>query len=274
MIIKRMRYKKVKPAPHLAPFVECYFVWEKQELLTMPLRIESPPTGFASMVFSYGDPYRVRTGKQATVAPAAFLTGQATSQYELELTGQIGMVGIVFRPAGISTLFGLPMYEFTDERVALTDMLGHSAADLHEQLTAALTTNERVLLLERFLNQQLLRRGNPFDRTDYAANLIVDKFGVLTVSELMEDLYVCRRQFERQFLHKVGVSPKYYARIRRVGHVCAQLATNRWQISDWQDFVFRAGYYDQSHFIREFKQVTGKRPTLYIKDNAELSRYL
>ena len=269
-----MRYLKVKPAPHLAPFVECYFVWEKHALLTAPLRIESPPAGFASMVFTYGDPYQVRTYNGSFTAPAAFLTGQATRQYELELSGRIGMVGIVFRPAGLSTLFGLPMYKFTDERISLADVLGPSATYLHEQLGNCLTAEARMALLEQFLNRQLPRQGNCFDRTDFAANLIVDKFGVLTVSELMNDLYVCRRQFERQFLQKVGISPKYYARIRRVSHLCAQLATQRWQITDWQDFVFRAGYYDQSHFIREFTQFTGKKPTLYIKANTELSQYL
>jgi AraC-like DNA-binding protein len=269
-----MIYQKFCPSPHLRPFIECYFVWEKHGLLAEPLRIESPPTGFASMVFTYGDAYQVRTEKGVTTAPKAFLTGQATRQYELALSGQIGMVGIVFRPSGISTLFGLPMYEFADERVALADVLGPSLTDLHEAICEHPTTTGRIALLEQFINRQLLRRGDRSDRTDYAANLIVDKFGVLTVIEILDDLYVCRRQFERQFLQKVGVSPKYYARIRRVGHLCAQLATQRWQVSDWQDFVFRAGYYDQSHFIREFKQVTGKRPTLYLKDNTELSQYL
>lgn len=269
-----MHYRKYKPAPHLSAFVECYFVWDNGDVPAQPLRIESPPTGFASMVFSHGDPYRVRTEKQAILAPSAFLTGQATRHYELELSGRIGMVGIVFRPAGLSTLFGLPMYEFTDVRVALADVLGPSFTDLHEQLGESLTNAGRVALLEQFLNRQLLRRGDRFDRTDYAANQIVDKLGVLTVNELMDELYVCRRQFERQFLHKVGVSPKYYARIRRVGHLCAQLATQRWQITDWQDVVFRAGYYDQSHFIREFTQFMGKRPALYLKDNSELSQYL
>ncbi|AQG78540.1 DUF6597 domain-containing transcriptional factor [Spirosoma montaniterrae] len=269
-----MRYQKIKPAAHLAPYVECYFAWEKADALAQPLRIESPPTGFASMVFSYGDPYYVQTEKHTTLAPASFLTGQATRQYELELNGRIGMVGIVFRPAGLSTLFGLPMYEFTDERVALPDVLGASLTDLHEQICESPSVAGRVTLLEQFLNRQLLRRGDSFDRTDYAANLIVDKYGMLTVNELLDDLYVCRRQFERQFLQKVGVSPKYYARIRRIGYLCSLLAQQHWQVADWQDFIFQAGYYDQSHFIREFTQFTGKRPTLYLKDNTELSQYL
>lgn len=270
-----MYYRKFTPAPHLLPFIECYFAWEKPDVLTQPMRIDSPPTGFGSMVFNYGDAYRVGNGKYTSLlAPPAFLTGQATQSYQLELTGRIGMVGIVFRPAGLNTLFGLPMYEFTDERVSLTDVLGRLAQTLFEQLADAGSPAERVRLLDQFVNRQLLKNSRPFDRTDYAANLIVEQKGVVNISSLMDELYVCRRQFERQFLQKVGVSPKYYARIRRVGYLCAQLANQRWQVADWYDLIYRYGYYDQSHFIREFTQFTGKRPTIYVKDNLELANYL
>lgn len=270
-----MYYRKFAASPHLSTFVECYFVWEKHEVLTFPLRIESPPTGFASMVFNYGDGYWVGNGKHESVrAPSAFLTGQATQSYVLNLSGRIGMVGIVFRPSGLSSLFGLPMYEFTDERVNLTDVLGKSLQSLHEQIQEADSPGSRVRLVDQFLSRQLLKKGVVVDRTDYTANLIVERKGVVNVSELMDELYVCRRQFERQFLQKVGVSPKYYARIRRIGYLCAQLAGQRWQLSDWHDLIYQCGYYDQSHFIREFTQFTGKRPSLYVKDNLELTHYL
>lgn len=270
-----MYYRKFAPAAYLLPFVECYFAWEKQEMLKQPMPIESPPTSFTSMLFNYGDTYRVGNSKHASLlAPPAFLTGQATQSYKLELSGRIGMVGIVFKPAGIASLFGLPMYEFTDQRINLADVLGKPLQTLHEQIVEANGPVERVQLLEQFLNRQLLKKGDTFDRTDYAANLIVDRNGVMNVGELMDELYVCRRQFERQFLQKVGVSPKYYARIRRVGYLCAQLARQRWQVADWHDLIHHCGYYDQSHFIREFTQFTGKRPTLYVKDNLELSNYL
>ena len=137
--------------------------------------------------------------------PPAFLTAQATQSYWLELTGRIGMAGVVFKPAGVASLFGLPMYEFTDERISLTDVLGPLAAQLYQQLAEAPGPHERVQLLEQFLNRQLLAKGAVADRTDYAANLIVAQKGVVNISELMDELYVCRRQFERQFLQKVGI---------------------------------------------------------------------
>lgn len=270
-----MYYRKFIPSTHLLPFVECYFAWEKKEVLTQSMCIESPPTGFASMVFNYGDGYYVDNNKyNALLAPSSFLTGQATQSYTLNLSGHIGMVGIVFKPAGLSSLFGLPMYEFSDERISLIDVLGKSFQFLHEQIQEVPTPVDRVRLLDQFLNRQLLKQGSTFDRTDYVANAIVDRKGVVNVGELMDDMYVCRRQFERQFLQKVGISPKYYARIRRIGYLCAQLAGQRWQVTDWHDLIYQCGYYDQSHFIRDFTHFTGKRPSLYVKDNLELRNYL
>lgn len=270
-----MLYRKFPPAPHLRPFVECYFVWESPALEGGGFSVESPPSGFGSMVFNYGEGYRVSTGRYENLAvPTAFLSGQSTRSYRLNLSGRIGMAGIVFRPAGISSLFGLPMYEFADERLSLRDVLGAEADLLAERLAEATSPEERAGLLEQFLNLRFLKIAPMPDRTDYAANRIVDCFGVVSVGELLDEVCLSRRQFERQFLHKVGVSPKYYARIRRVGHLCAQLAAQRWQVPDWHDLLIRAGYYDQSHFIKDFTEFTGKAPSLYVRKNLELGNFL
>ncbi len=270
-----MFYRKFTPAAHLVPYVECFFVWERSQLISTPITVESPPSGFASMIFNYGTPYRVLSQKlNGELVPTAFLTGQATRSYQLQLSGTLGMVGIVFRPAGLSTLFGLPMYEFSDERTDLRAVLGSTMNEWQNKIGEATTPAGRVAVLEQFLNRQLLFGKTQPDRTDYAANRIVAQQGVVNISKLMDELYVCRRQFERQFLHKVGVSPKYYARIRRVGVLCHQLSQNRWQVADWHDLVHQFGYYDQSHFIKEFTQFTGKSPSLYVRNNAELSRLL
>lgn len=237
--------------------------------------VESPPAGFASIVFNYGAPYRVTSQKlKGGLAPKNFLTGQATKSYELQLSGKIGMAGIVFRPAGLSSLFGLPMYEFSDERTNLRDVLGKQIDEYSDKIADAVSNTERLAFLEQFLNVQFLRKNIVADRMDYVANRIVEQRGVLNISDLMQELFVCRRQFERKFLQKVGVSPKYYARIRRVGYLCNELAQKRWQIDDWQDLIYRFGYYDQSHFIKEFTEFTGKSPSLYVKNNVELTNYL
>ena len=250
-------------------------MWERGQVIAGPITVESPPNGYASIIFNYGTPYRVFSQKlNGELVPKAFLTGQATHSYQLLLSGMLGMAGIVFHPTGLSTLFGLPMYGFSDERIELRAILGSRIDEWHHKIGEATTPASRVAVLEQFLNHQLLFRKTEPDRTDYAANRIVAQQGVVNISELMDELYVCRRQFERQFLQKVGVSPKYYARIRRVGALCHQLSQNHWQVADWQDLIHQFGYYDQSHFIKEFTEFTGKSPSVYVRDNAELARLL
>ncbi|MBN8822171.1 MULTISPECIES: AraC family transcriptional regulator [unclassified Spirosoma] len=278
-----MFYQKYFPAPHLAPFVECYYIWENKPDATTwalptskPAVIESPPTGFGSIVFNLGAPYSVGTTQRNSirVVPTAFMTGQATHQYRLYLPDHIHMLGIVFRPAGIGSLFGLPMVELTDERIALTDVLEQSVHYLAEQLAEAPSHSAQIACLEQFLSFQLIKRNLQPDRIDYVANLIVANRGNVSLSGLIEDAFLCRRQFERKFLQRIGVSPKFYARIRRVSYMCSELASQRWQINDWQDLVYRCGYYDQSHFIKEFTAFTGKNPSLYVRNNLELTQYL
>jgi AraC-like DNA-binding protein len=270
-----MLYRKYLPSPLLRSYVECFYLWECQQALDQPLLVESPPSGFASMVFNYGDAYRVDNHKhQGRHVPQAFLTGQSTKSYQLLMQGTIGMVGVVFKPAAISSLFQLPMYEFVDERTDLYDVLGEPVKYLPEQIHEARTPEQRIHRLEMFLLAHLSKLKSGYDRVDFAADLIVRKQGIINVGELMEEVFLGRRQFERNFLHKVGLSPKYYARIRRMGAVCATLANNRWQVKDWHDFIYRAGYYDQSHFIKEFTEFTGKSPSMYVKNNAELTHFL
>ncbi|GAB3896966.1 AraC family transcriptional regulator [Larkinella knui] len=270
-----MLYQKYQPAPHLRPFVECYFVWENAQSLLQPITVESPPNGYGSLVFNYGDPYRLQTPKTGTkLVPVSFLSGQSTSSYQLQLQGQIGMIGAVFRPAGLNSLFGLPMYEFTDERVDLTAVLGDRIQTMQERLAGSGDAIGKVRILEAFLSSQMARTNAVTDRTDYIANRIVDQRGIVNINALMDELYVCRRQFERKFLQKVGVSPKYYARIRRISYLCAQLAGEHWNVNDWHDLIYRSGYYDQSHFIREFTGFTGRNPSAYIRNNVELANFL
>ena len=274
-----MYYKKYPPGQHLAPYVECYYIWEQKHTVSStshPIQIESPPTGFGSFVFNLGTPYSVETSQRGIIqtTPEAFITGQATRQYRLFLPGEICMVGVVFRPAGISSLFGLSMVEFGDERIALTDVLDKSIQFLAEQLMEAASHTARITILEQFLSFQLLKRNLQPDRIDYTANLIVAQKGIINLTTLADEAFLCRRQFERKFLQRVGVSPKFYARIRRISYLCSLLASQRWQISDWQDLIVRCGYYDQSHFIKEFTEFTGKNPSFYVRNNVELTHHL
>ena len=99
-----MYYRKYKPSPLLDPFVECYFLWDSEGPMEEELVVESPPSGYCSIVFNYGDDYALQNKKYERLAvPRQFVAGQATYSYRLSLHGNIGIAGIVFKPAALAT---------------------------------------------------------------------------------------------------------------------------------------------------------------------------
>ena len=110
------------------------------------------------------------------------------------------------------------------------------------------------------------------DYIDKAANLIVEKNGLLQVGDLLKESFMSRRSFERKFFQKVGLSPKYYARIRRIGYLMNLIAGKK--KVDWSSLFHECEFYDQAHFIKDFEEFTGRTPQQYLKENAELANYV
>lgn len=271
-----MYYRKFLPPLHLHSYIECFYIWET-DFLNKPIVVESPPSGFCSMVFNYQQSYQVISAKyqsQFISTPQSFITGQATKSYQLQLQGQIGMVGVVFKPSAIASIFELPMYEFVDERHDLRAVLGKEIETIEAKIQDCASHTKRIEVLSNYFSFRLLRAELKNTRIDYAANLIGEQNGLVNLSDLVDEMFVCRRQFERQFLLKIGVSPKYYARLRKISHLCKTIALKQWNIDDWQELIFQNGYYDQAHFIKEFKSFTGKSPSFYLKNNIELAHFL
>jgi AraC-like DNA-binding protein len=268
-----MFYQKFKLPPILQPFVECLYIWEGKVLPNDTHTFESPPNSFASIVFNYGDAYTVSNAQHSNLkTPPFFITGQATQRYQLALSGTIGMVGVVFKPAALATFFNLPMYELTEARLDLATVLGKPVQELGNRIAEAKHRGQRLQLVENWLLQLHREKAGNLDGIDVAANLILDRTGNVEVEELLREVFMSRRQFERKFFAKVGVSPKYYIRIRRIGQVCNLLAHQ--QKADWQLLIGAGGYFDQAHFIKEFKHFMGKTPSQYFKHNQELIHFL
>jgi len=268
-----MFYKKYTPHPRLCPFVECYYIWEI-DASNKQLCIESPPAAFSSIVINYGETYQTSTinNQSKITAPQYFITGQSTTRFQLYLQNSIRCAGIVFKPAGLNSLFQIPMSEFVDERVDLDAVLPGQIPLLAEQIAEATGPGHRKQLMEQFLLRQVQKKDIQPNFLDWAANAIVSSKGTISMDNLMENVFMSNRQFQRQFLKKVGVSPKYYARIRRIGTLCNELVHS--ESVDWPQLFYAYGFYDQAHFIRDFKNFMGTSPEKYWKNNTELVNFI
>lgn len=269
-----MIYQKFTPAPTLQPFIECYFVWESGEQLTGELVVESPPNGYCSLVFNCGDPYLLQNCKyEKRPVPRNFVAGQAIYSYKLFMTGTIALAGIVVKPAGLATLFCLPAYQYTEERADLLQVYDPVYIEpfIHAIETAG-TTSEQVQAMENFVLDQYGKNCPRPDAIDTAVEQIIKRRGMIDVAQLVQNSYMSRRTFERRFFQKVGLSPKFYARVRRISFICNAIAGK--QEANWTDLLYDFEYYDQAHFIKDFEEFTGRSPQQYLKENRELARYV
>ena len=269
-----MLYQKFSPAAVLSPFVECYFVWESESPIEKEMVVESPPTGFCSIVINYGDPYFLQNKKyQTLLVPQQFVAGQSIYSYKLSLQGSIGIAGIVFKPAALATLFGLSGVELTEERIDLFTILPQTYVRQYvSKIKSTTETRAKVQFMEELLLHHYELYNPVQDYIDKAANLIVEKAGMLDIHDLLKDSCMSRRTFERHFLQKVGLSPKYYARIRRMSYLCNLIAGKK--KVNWQEVFYEARFYDQAHFIKDFEAFTGRSPQQYLRENNELANYV
>lgn len=258
----------------LSPFIECYYAWKVLEPIDTELVVESPPNGYSSIVFNMGNPYEVQTSRYNRIqSPRNFVAGQSIYSYKLFLSGQVEMIGIVFKPAGLASFFGIQTYELTEERKDLVQVFELGFWDeTIRQLNEEMEFEDKIRVLERFLIQFAERKNPEADYVDKAANIICENFGMIRLEDLIADACVSRRTFERHFFQKVGLSPKYYARVRRISHVCNLIAGK--QKVNWTELFVDSNYYDQAHFIKDFIEFTGRTPEKYLKENQELANFI
>lgn len=266
-----MEYRKYRPDPLLEHLVVCYYVWEGS--VDKPYRIESPPNGCGALVINYGDHYQLYNRKhKGDTVPLTFISGQSIKNYTLHVSGKIGMVGAVLRPASLHILFKMDMRNLNDERIPLNDVDPLGYAQLFKNILQSKSDTEKIFFLEAYIKKQYLTCMDKKNKVIDAANEIYKTKGQISISELISDIPMSRRNFERRFSEAVGVSPKLYARIRRFGYTCLQMAGKR--EANLMDTLFEAGYYDQSHFIKDFKYFSGRTPKKYVHTNNELAYFV
>ncbi|MDX1941314.1 MAG: helix-turn-helix domain-containing protein [Saprospiraceae bacterium] len=266
-----MRYRKYKPSLLLKPYVYDYFLWDS-EALSVPFEITSPANCYFALIFNYETPYQLFNNiHQGSRLPQSFLSGQSSATYTLRLSGRIGMAGVIFQGSAFQNLFPVPHpLEFLDDRVDLHNFIGTDAARITEQLSEAPSDLDKILVLEKFLLERLKKRRITRSVADEAAQIILDQRGVIRMDDLAKTLCISPRNLRRRFTERMGVSPKYFARLKRFGYVNAMLTIH--PSLSWQNFMIDGGFYDQSHLVKDYQEFVGKNPSeqfLYTRQLAE-----
>jgi len=265
-------YRKYYPNDQLKSHVVCYYILKSKQTITEDVYIETPPASYPAIVFNYGDPYYSIEGSKVLKMPSTFITGQITQSYKIRFIGDIEMAGIVFKAAAIANIFGLEMTDLTNTRIELEKVIGKETKRWHEWVRKSSSDKEVIKQLEKFLITYLSKCKNQPDEVDAIIDQILDCNGKVTLDDLYNNSKIGKRQIQIKFKSKVGMSLKMYTRLRLFSHLC-NLMIHKKDI-DWHDIIYYGGYFDQSHFIKDFLKYVGRNPSDYYRSNIELAKLI
>jgi len=149
---------------------------------------------------------------------------------------------------------------------------GEGRHEFQERVADAATPAESVRQAEAILLARLERFRRPDDALSHAIALILGSGGCVSIACLADKMGVNSRKLDRTFNTRVGLSPKTLCRIVRFQQIFRLIERSE-NAADWAQIALDCGYYDQSHFIKEFRTFAGKRPTAYFAEQNSLSDY-
>jgi len=262
-------YAAYPPDADLRPFVHRFIHGWREDDGTNWLRI--PPTG--GLFFSYvaGAPLRVHFSDRIyDRQPRYFIGGQLRrEQPVLESLGRFGLFGAELTPTGFHRLFHARAERFTDDIADFAELFPELARDLDARVEPAAPAKKTIGAMQTLL-RSLIPTALEVPQIEAIIREISDARGLVSVGELGRRHGLGSRAMHRAFLEVVGIPPKHYAKIVQVNAVFGAL-----QAGDHEALSSLAvdhGYFDQSHFIRDFKRFVGASPTAFLRSRSVFLR--
>lgn len=252
----------IQPPPPLDRYVAALLYWESPARMHSLERIM--PTGTTSLIINLlEDEVRDYAASGQLTRYGGTVVVGARSQYSIiDTQEQIAVMGVEFRPGGAWPLFGLAADELSHQHVGLADLWGAAGRSLRDRILCAPTATARLQILGAALTANLSERTQQHPAVEFALRQLHGAAELATIEDLSRGAGISSRRLARLFSIEVGLTPKLYARVLRFGRVL-QAAHGNTHV-DWQDIAFRCGYFDQAHFIRDFKAFCGLTPGEYL----------
>jgi AraC-like DNA-binding protein len=257
-----MVYQEYRIAEPLKPFVKVIWSMESEESWAPPMRIL--PDSCVEIVIHFKQPYKTTYSNKVTeIQPQSFVVAQMKNFIEIAPTGKTGMVCVRLSAQGAYHFFGLPMLEISNGFTNLNFVWSGLAQEIEDRIAECKTTTKRIDIIQKCLMLQLSKNGKQDVTVDHCLNLIYASKGQIRIEDLSSSTGLTNRQLLRKFNNSIGLSPKEFARITKFINSLRYLTQqNNLYLSA---AAYDCGYYDQAHFIRDFKAYSGLTPSEFLK---------
>ncbi|MEM9894897.1 MAG: helix-turn-helix transcriptional regulator [Bacteroidota bacterium] len=264
-----MHTEVFQPRDDLSAFIRSYWILESKKETTPQINT-IVPDGTMKLIFHYKDLYWHHPPSDAKfLQPRSFLIGQLTRPYLVEPSGDTGTFIVRFEPYGFLPFATIPLKEIENTPISLEVLFGEEGKRLEMNILQSETTHERIQAVEVFLLQQL-QQPEVIDRIVEETVATISKAnGHLRVKQIVADQELNGRVLSRKFRKTVGLSPKQLSKIIRIQTTLKKLLTT--ETEKMTDVAYQNKYFDQAHFIKEFKEFTGLTPKAFFGDHLKMS---
>ena len=252
-----MNIEKFLPSPALMPLIKEFMIIESD------VETGSKTIPDTSMTMSFRYCGSVLKGESAETISAATVSGLRKSVRLFHYTKATSNLLVIFKEGGFTAFSKIPAHELFNISIG-TENLFHSTelAEILQRLAEAKNNFERIFIIESFFLKKLATTKRDLS-VNHAINLIKQQNGIIRIKDLARHLHISQDPFEKKFRQQVGSSPKQYASIIRLRN----LIKNYSSYSSLTDASYEAGYFDQSHFIKDFRLFTGQAPKDFFKSS-------
>lgn len=258
-----MNYQTYKPHPDLESLVKFYWTLEvpfdvnnqKQKII---------PDGCIEMTFNLGDKIkRYISETEFILNPNAMVMGQRTKSYYIEPVGHVDTIAICFYPYGFANFINTSLENLVDQETPIEDLFNEiQANELEQRIVQTTNTKERIEIIETFLLNKLNEKTTIENIVKTTVETLMSTKGSMPINIIMKDDLSKRRQLERYFKKQIGISPKQLGKVIRLQATLQMLLSQ--QSETLTDIAYENEYFDQNHFIKDFKEFVGITPKEFL----------
>lgn len=242
--------KIYKPREELRPYVRYYWTLKCDE----PLTVLTFPIGCPQIIFHRKTPLYI---PELDIIQSNFtVSGQVNFPAHIYSDGNLEMIVAVCHPHAIGTFIDTSPSTFYNFEISGYDIENRRLNELAARIFDCPDTDKCIEILEKYLLSRIEPNLN-FKRIGCAVNELIYR-PYTSMSMLADKACLGKKQFERVFRNMVGMNPKEYSRIVRFQKALCLMQCG---YTDYIGIATECGYSDQSHFIRDFKAMSGRTPT-------------
>lgn len=248
------------PTEQLRPYIKAYRIIESSDEIVNRV---VPNTSFA-LAFRFRGRISYLNNSDKIILPVATFSGLRKSVRLISYAPQTSAIIVLFKETGVSAFFRHPLHELFEKSIPLDNFFAYSEISImEERLTETNNNKKKIGMIEQFLCSKLFHNKTDKLVSEAIAKIYLNS-GLTRIRELANSLFISQDAFEKRFRKVTGASPKQFSSIVRMKSIIHQTGSS----ASFLDMALENGYYDHSHFNKDFKLFTGLTPTDFFKSDS------